>query len=881
MQSIAASLGLSQAQRAGGHQQPSHAAGLAASFIQSPALRQEYAAALPPCCEPGQLDFTRLPQHLQPLVPDMPAAAWHQLQAMAGQVTSLRLPAVLRAAELAQYATAWPALPGLRRIELQSPLEGHVIDLRHLPPSRLELCLEGRRVAAWEVHVPEGTLVHARGPATEALHPEKPRVLHWTADGSRSTTGTVCGLIYHRQPTARPDDEHPASRPAQARRALNGRARFQDGTPIVCRHLALQWLNDRARHERAGAGEPGRFPFHGFSSTERIAGHVMPDTQAQFARMLSRRATAVFHIDRFGELLRAQLGPMQQGDARRFAILSTDHLMALELQRKAAAAVTGRSTEWVVTVYDPNATGTHARLVLHELAGLEDRRLAHFFMPRATVASLASFPVAIAWRMDEDRAASRAPEPSTIIGLDDSLQQEPAYLCQLIAAGYTAQVRRALSGAIRLAERDPRAAYRRLTQAGVALSEDRLEEAAAVLHAVLGPSGLSEADRVDLLRGRGLDRTTALGWALVQGRAGSVALYARSILAVADERLGPAARLALLERSALAGAARLDVGRASPQPIDDAIYALVHEIAVSARVSMVDKVRLLTRPAPAAPSLLRAALDAHRAGAAAAIACAVLEARLPADGEPLVDGEDIPGLLEGLSMDRRAGRRWLQRLLHALARSDPAAGAAPADRGPLQGYQPPADSPEVRRLLQARSLAVCGSLRGDPARVHPGLTALALDSHPGQMVCRADAPIEELAPWRLLPRTRLGSSLDFNDIRYLLPIELLQPAPTPGPAPRPVRYRIEQTPQSLLDAPGVSLRRATEGFHARAAAAGLRALHVLRSNPGAMVCVSETPLGELSGYAMALSPSKGLTGPASHFYLLPLRLLCVHPRLDD
>lgn len=86
-----------------------------------------------------------------------------------------------------------------------------------------------------------------------------------------------------------------------------------------------------------------------------------------------------FEFGKFGSAIARKFREMAPGSTRLFGLGTQNHFMALRLQVKDAQHGSSRKLEYVATVYDPNATATHARTVHSDTpAGFADRSLQHW-----------------------------------------------------------------------------------------------------------------------------------------------------------------------------------------------------------------------------------------------------------------------------------------------------------------------------------------------------------------------------------------------------------------------------------------------------------------------------------------------------------------------
>lgn len=155
---------------------------------------------------------------------------------------------------------------------------------------------------------------------------------------------------------------------------LNGTAHFTDSkAPIVCRHLALNWIARRQAHHtghRLSDGETKaaetkssrRFTNFAVSSVQGIQDNVPASTEAAFQGIAADRSksAAIVYLSQLSDFLKQEYSSMAPGQNRHFCLVSTNHAMAVELRCK-EDEVSGRS--YVLNFYDPNRTVTSRRMV--------------------------------------------------------------------------------------------------------------------------------------------------------------------------------------------------------------------------------------------------------------------------------------------------------------------------------------------------------------------------------------------------------------------------------------------------------------------------------------------------------------------------------------
>jgi hypothetical protein len=663
------------------------------------------------------------------------------------------------------------------------------------------------------VTAPAGLKVATRGLATRLAHRTKPTSQRADADGKAlGRARALEGIVYFHQPK-----NHAAFRDApQDPRAwagaqdeilaatLNGSASFKESktsgslpatdagprNPIVCRHLALQWLADHAIARGLSYAD--------YATAKDLTAHVSAQTEAQYHRLRQSPATALVQIDHFGDALQLQFRAMKPGERRRFLVCSESHAMALDLQRKPAKG--GEPAEYVVAFYDPNVTLSHQRVVRQSLDAVKSLSLRmltgdaakEYFDPAS--AQMAALYAVGAPQADAD-ADSSAP-PDRLVGLSDRDRHEPALLQQAMRCGHAP----AVAAFVREALRDPSPETAQARLAGdlggagaltATLSDGHPDTPGTYVATLLesaAPSLPPEARHALLMHayqapGSPL-RATPMDVALLANPAATSAIV-RSVLA------GTAAT----GRPPLVTAARQ---RAPPpgrthEGIRKSLYNFVHEVIAADRLPADDKVRLVGARWPPATSAAGkagpcAAVDALLRGApavAAAMVCAILEApaaqvlrrRLLVD---LSLDDHLGALLQNLaSSNEPDAAQWLGRIVTALPDSGLEAAALVKLLAPYAAHAnrpDPRHASGVQALLQPDTLAAFdATVHADTVFRDAGLRPLRMDSDPSLMVCSAQREIPGLEGLRLRTGTRVGLESQFEGIRYLLPLERLRP----------------------------------------------------------------------------------------------------------
>ncbi|TFZ03313.1 ShET2/EspL2 family type III secretion system effector toxin [Ramlibacter rhizophilus] len=741
------------------------------------------------CLEGAHLDLTRLPQGIGYLVP---LGAWEVL-ARHG-VTQLTLPAPRDNEELQSVLPGLNALPVLEQLTVGAPMRGEIIELHKLDGRPgLSIMMDCGRVAGWRVTAPPRAHVRAIGACAQQLHSPEATVEYLEADGRTTGTRIVLAGLWR------------VRRHADARGAvdLNGQARFGSGErhreglmqdTIVCRHLSLQWLMNRAADVESSAPRGRR----GFASSKDITQQVAGAVNKSYYRLSRGEARPVALCTRGGfvALLRHLFDSMQPGQARRFALVTHTHVLGLELQMAAGSPDAWGGREHVVTLYDPNDTAAEYVLVVHDAQHLVHSDIpfcASYFYPDA-------LQVMAAYAFD--RPASELAAPATrCFGLHDARLSDPSHLFVAMKVGCTKLIHggvQHLLGTTGLSREDRlRALVSEVRTSGdrvassaldIGLEFGRCDAVAFYVDALVhAPADvLTDEERCAILLTGGLEEATGRRSVMLDllqypSCPQAPALYARLLLEAARSRCGLRIRLSQGDGAgwprALAIAA-ITPTRGAPLPPsvsgsrDTNIYAVVLEVIASKHLSPADKENFLRWALPLRP----------RPSAAAAMACAILDAG--------IDARWQVRLLRAMRFDfaatarrlverpRHADLDWLRRILHAMpesALSWPERRLADSLQVLLKNFVRPHARPPLQELLSAPGVQVTATDHDEDSFRRHGLRALRVDRNPGWMVCDAEVALEGLEPYRLRPGMRAGACGDGGRILYLLAVERLRP----------------------------------------------------------------------------------------------------------
>lgn len=151
---------------------------------------------------------------------------------------------------------------------------------------------------------------------------------------------------------------------------LNDAARFSEtGAPIVCRHLALEWVHQIQRHRATRTMT--RFVDQWatrMDSPEKITGAVSPAIEDRIGEAL-RQSPEVAHVgdNRWGAFFRDEFTRMLPNTQKHFFVLMPCHAVSIEL----AVTEGAHGRRYVATLYDPNATLNRARIMENSLDEVE------------------------------------------------------------------------------------------------------------------------------------------------------------------------------------------------------------------------------------------------------------------------------------------------------------------------------------------------------------------------------------------------------------------------------------------------------------------------------------------------------------------------------
>ncbi|HVZ46856.1 MAG TPA: ShET2/EspL2 family type III secretion system effector toxin [Ramlibacter sp.] len=603
------------------------------------------ADALIACVKTPQLDLSGVTSSHALLLANVPAI-WGVLRREAGQaITSVHLSADLshRLASDGEgklFVGLNSLGPDFAHLVLTDPPEG-IVDLLALapesgPPPTIEIrCTV--QPQAWEVRVGHGADVYANSAFVSQV---KSRVVYERRDGPPQTR-TLGGLIY----------DHQAKDPELRARAratkLNGAGTYGDGDQAVCRHGATWWATRRYEHRQPG-GRP--FPQDVLVDAQAVAQHIDPDTEDEYLRIRAAGARALVPQEHFGDLCAKLFRGLAVGESRQFLLESPKHTMAFEVLVKSPGEDGGprEDVEFVVNFFDFNfGTQLHERRVDSDPARLSGKRLqdwmatgdiAHLFEADDEPRFCLLYPVF---------AKGGQPPPLPVEFLE-FVPPEQRLAPYVLFAG---------------------------------MQEGRQDVVRGVLESARArhDSGSVHAQALHQLLGASSEGFTAFTGALAFCRGPECFTLVEHMLSAPADAIDPARRLALLE-------SRIPAGSEDGEPLlhavasdtadpEDRIAQIVYThlgMVGASQLPHADKMLLFTAGHDGSTAA-QAALSQGNPTVAAAIVCAVLEARL--DAQDLsralaAVGVEIREVLEALTRSSNPlHARWVGRVLDAMERS--------------------------------------------------------------------------------------------------------------------------------------------------------------------------------------------------------------------
>jgi hypothetical protein len=650
------------------------------------------------CVRAHDADFRTLSPMVTVLLTRMPVDAWDALQQHALEsggvgIRNVSLPNATRSSP--HLMNGLKRLPHLESLSLavagqaQLDLRGLMQDSGQMPK------IEIRRLEDRPLHVavPPGTLVYANA---NFVALQKSWVAYMEPGSSNALEKrALAGQNYHHQHRGVDGQATPAVQSTRLDIRLNCKAQFplaRNGLlilnrDIACRHLSLQWLADRDAHRANKAeGSTKRFPYGPYETTEGISGHVPVQAEFEYARMMKAGAQSLCEAGQFGNWLSREFGRMQDGQTLRFGMGTRNHFMSLELQRK--------GSEYVVNFYDPNATATHQRMVVHHPAQLEGKSLANWIGEPAMAkyfGEAAGGPGMLAmygWPADPIPAAN----PRT---LDDTFvsaagKSSPEYVFCSLSEGQTDRVKSGMRSALDRSQHSPAEVSEFMRQIGFGLGVAMRHGHKAAMEACVA-SVLEAKDEVLTAEQKHAILRDGFSGAFLRAHTDVVATFAGLLATAPHDDLPTLQRYRLLLSSVpgsddkeddipilqlIAGAQVFEaLDPAIVRKQHQAVFAFVREIASSPRLPLMTKQGLCEAMYgdPVTRTAARTALAAGNPGVAGAMVCAILEAGAdPASTEELLGGlgVSIHDVLAGLRETRHwDDAEWARRILNSLGRS--------------------------------------------------------------------------------------------------------------------------------------------------------------------------------------------------------------------
>lgn len=714
----------------------------------------------------NSLDLT-VDERLSYLAHALPREAWTLLDTLSRTVSRAPISElVLRTRKLsAALDRGVSGLPGLKCLQLQVS-NCRTLNLTGLNSTTLETILIDPPRKPLRILAREGIQLRS---SRRTYSPFKASVQFYGSDGKLlGKARALHGLIYNRV-TGDSKSPKEALQLALASEELNlnGVARFKEsdcksaglpaGQAIVCRHLTAHWLQLRDRYdpERNASENPGpmskstppRFSLDSVRDTDAITRNVSVSTESLFRALDKDRPVAIFDTAHLGHVLAEQLVRLGETKHRRaaFALRTAEHLMGLEIAIKPRKGPQGREeNEHVVTLYDPNRSVIHRRLVVATPSDLEGRGFQDWIGTKHEKAYFSDleepFCMLLRWppgsadmNAPSLRASPRALRAEQFLGIALKLdnvelltaairhQDDKALMAQFVAA-QTLRYRSprgsevdfkgelGLNKAILRHEGISSLDRARLLRS---VDSDKLETplgtpygaamqrgevgfvrdfASSVLHS---GAALTRVDRAAILRGSDTE-TTALHRALTQGHGAAATAYVEVIadrktgqLQVQDELpllLGADPRIDHGNPALFRIAAHRTAGATQRQRQHLALYQLTQALVKLPTLELGLKAKLCAATSEKAGcTAAQAALKAGNPGAAAAIACGIVESALQeADKKALLASLKVScaDILRALDRTPEDGTEWEDRLQRFAQASDDTPQQARASAAP-------------------------------------------------------------------------------------------------------------------------------------------------------------------------------------------------------
>lgn len=347
---------------------------------------------------PGRLNLSKLPRSLAQKIAMLDGHGWKALDTLGNGIREIVLPAHPQGPKPEIFCEGLEHLDSLQKVLIAAPPEGKTaIDLGALKNPQLKTIeiqvgkADGNPItdAHFRVRAPDGTDVFATGSQRPSQHKS---LVTYVKDGK--DIGGACvlrGMPYYRQAK---DLVNEGMTPSAAdRKALQTNHNFVVKFPgtdeyISCKHLATHWLDVRhkyntqkalAQSTQDGKAAKPAFDISHFKTEESIRQHIdQKSVEAVREALLAQKDWTDdlwFCLSTFGAKVASEFDGLKNSAPKLFGLSLNKHFMAFELQMKAVVRGSKESVDYVMTLYDPNGTRTHARLAHGDPQRFLDRSL--------------------------------------------------------------------------------------------------------------------------------------------------------------------------------------------------------------------------------------------------------------------------------------------------------------------------------------------------------------------------------------------------------------------------------------------------------------------------------------------------------------------------
>ena len=550
---------------------------------------QVFAEDLRACVRPPELKLKDLDSDQVELLQSMPTPVWTILQQFALAGSGPGICSVVLNEDSVIDTTLIDGLKQLGTLKHVS-VPGRTISSR-IDFSALQgletVHITGDPGQALAIYVPAGVTVHAT--KTSATSLQKSLVYYTGSQGMGAELPVVLGESRPLQGSRyyRTADKHfdsaASAEEAQiwsaelnvnagaSMEVTNGHTGKTTRQPIVCRHLALRWLDTRIAHRKArdasgpqaasaaltppdeqvmAATQAGqRFSYGDFLSPQDVSKNIDERAEIEFDHMTSQGADALFDGRSPGSMLAGQFSRLRPGQSSHHIITTTDpgHALGLELRVRMRMHGGQMRPEYVVNVYDPNSTGTHQHLVVNDPAKLVDMELGDW-LHSSHIAFLYDRP-SVRGRLKGEVRAQELYLPETPFG-------SGAVIHAAVEGGHTALVRDSMKTLVAQASSLGKerlevelagkvGPFRALHTAAWHMPRSWPEALTAYVQEVLAiPDSVLDADAKRRLLRAEEDEATVLGCTLEFARGDSMKAFVEVVLA--SPALTPQQRLDLL-----------------------------------------------------------------------------------------------------------------------------------------------------------------------------------------------------------------------------------------------------------------------------------------------------------------------------------------------